>query len=181
MRPKKQIRFGFAVLSTGDTISAGALTMLPPLFITCYTRRKPCMKLSAFFFAASLFFILSSLLPPALWPQDFSSIERDLSALENLIHDTLENSAEQQKQLDDLRKNLIESGELIGSYESIIAGQENLLRDLRTRLAEMSETYRTQSSLSARYERRSRFWKIFTFAAVPAAAILSGGLVWALK
>jgi hypothetical protein len=45
----------------------------------------------------------------------------------------------------------------------------------------MSETYRTQSALSAKYEESSRFWKIFTLIAVPAAALLSGGLVWALK
>jgi flagellar biosynthesis chaperone FliJ len=113
--------------------------------------------------------------------QDFSSIDRDLSVLENLIQDTLKNSGEQQKQLDDLRKNLAESGELLGSYESIIAGQESLLRDLQTRLDEMSKTYRKQSSLSAKYEKSSRFWKTFTLIAVPAAALLSGGLVWALK
>jgi hypothetical protein len=138
------------------------------------------MKPSPFFFAVPLFFVLSSLSPPAARSQDFSSIGEDLSALESLIQDTLENSVGQQKQLDDLRKNLTESGELIGSYENIIAGQENLLKDLRTRLAEMSETYRMQSSLSARYERRLRFWKIFTLVAVPAAAILSGGLVGGL-
>jgi hypothetical protein len=42
----------------------------------------------------------------------------------------------------------------------------------------MSETYRTQSSLSAKYEKSSRFWKIFTLVGVPAAALLSGVLVW---
>jgi hypothetical protein len=45
----------------------------------------------------------------------------------------------------------------------------------------MSKTYRKQSSLSAKYEKNSRFWKTFTLIAVPAAALLSGGLVWALK
>jgi chromosome segregation ATPase len=110
----------------------------------------------------------------------FSSLDRDLSELENLIQDTLKNSEEQQKQLEDLRKNLTESGELIGNYESIIAGQENLLKDLQTRLSEMSETYRMQSALSARYERSLRFWKTFTLIAVPSAALLSGSLVWAL-
>jgi hypothetical protein len=49
--------------------------------------------------------------------------------------------------LDGLRKNLAESGALLGNYESIIAGQENLLKDLQTRLNEMSETYKTQSAL----------------------------------
>ncbi|MDR1893992.1 MAG: hypothetical protein LBQ61_04765, partial [Spirochaetales bacterium] len=65
--------------------------------------------------------------------------------------------------------------------ESILAGRENLLKDLQARLNEMSETYRTQSALSAKYEKSSRFWKTFTLIAVPAAALLSGGLVWALK
>jgi hypothetical protein len=76
---------------------------------------------------------------------------------------------------------LIESGELIGNYESIITERENLLRDLQARLSEMSETYRKQSALSAKYEKNSRFWKTFTLIAVPAAALLSGGLVWAFK
>jgi hypothetical protein len=33
----------------------------------------------------------------------------------------------------------------------------------------------------AKYEKSSRFWKTFTLIAVPTAALLSGGLVWALK
>jgi peptidoglycan hydrolase CwlO-like protein len=89
------------------------------------------------------------LLPQAAWSQDFSSIGGDLSALENLIRDTLKSSEAQQKQLDDLRRNLDESGDIIKSYESIIAGRESLLKDLQTRLDAMSETYRTQSALSA--------------------------------
>jgi hypothetical protein len=101
--------------------------------------------------------------------------------LESLIQDTLESSVEQQRQLADLKKNLEESEALIGAYESIIAERESLLRDLQIRLDEMSETYRTQSGLSAKYERSSRFWRTFTLIAVPAAALLSGGLVWALK
>jgi DNA repair ATPase RecN len=139
------------------------------------------MKLSPFVFAALLFCTLSSLFSPAAFSQDFSSIDRDLSELESLINDTLENSEAQQRQLDALRKNLAESGELIGNYESIIAGRESLLKDLQARLNEMSETYRTQSALSAKYEKSSRFWKTFTLIAVPAAAIVSGGLVWALR
>jgi hypothetical protein len=67
------------------------------------------------------------------------------------------------------------------NYENIIAGRENLLKDLQTRLSEMSETYRMQSDLSAKYERNSRFWKTFTLIGIPAAALLSGGLVWILK
>jgi chromosome segregation ATPase len=116
-----------------------------------------------------------------VFSQDFSSIDKDLSELESLIQDTLENSIEQQKQLDDLRKNLTESGELIGNYETIIAERENLLKDLQARLNEMSETYRMQSALSEKYEKSSRFWKTFTLIAVPAAALLSGGLVWIVK
>jgi hypothetical protein len=80
-----------------------------------------------------------------------------------------------------LKKNLAESEALIRSCESIIAERENLLRDLQERLNKMSETYRKQSSLSARYEKSSRFWKTFTLIAVPAAALLSSGLVLALK
>jgi chromosome segregation ATPase len=119
------------------------------------------------------------LLPQAAFSQDFSSLDRDLSALESLIQDTLESSEAQQKQLIDLQKNLAESGELLGNYENIIAERESLLRDLQTRLAEMSETYRKQSALSAKYEKSSRFWKTFTLIAVP--TLLSGGLVFALK
>jgi hypothetical protein len=44
----------------------------------------------------------------------------------------------------------------------------------------MSEIYRTQSSLSAKYEKSSKFWKTFTLIGIPVAALLSGGLVWAL-
>jgi hypothetical protein len=75
---------------------------------------------------------------------------------------------------------LAESGELIGTYESIIQEQESLLKDLQARLNEMPETYRTQSALSAKYEKSLRFWKTFTLIAVPSAAILSGARVWAL-
>jgi hypothetical protein len=139
------------------------------------------MKSSKLCSAIVFFCTCSLLLPRAAFSQGFSSLNEDLTALENLIQDTLESSEEQQKQLDDLRKNLIESGELIGNYESIIAGREQLLKDLQKRLAEMSEIYREQSDLSAKYERSSRFWKTFTLIAVPSAALLSGGLVWALK
>jgi chromosome segregation ATPase len=139
------------------------------------------MKKPSALFAFPLLCILSSLLPQAAWSQDFTSINRDLAELESLIQDTLANSEAQLKQLEDLQKNLAESGELIRTYESIIAGRENLLRDLQVRLSEMSEIYRTQSALSARYERRSRFWRTFTLIAVPSAALLRGGLVWAVR
>jgi DNA repair ATPase RecN len=132
-------------------------------------------------FAFFLWCILSPLFPQAALSQEFSSIDGDLAELENLIQDTLANSEAQLKQLEDLQRNLTESGELIRSYESIIQERENLLRDLQTRLTEMSEIYRTQSALSARYEKSSRFWKTFTLIAVPSVALLSGGLVWALN
>jgi len=113
--------------------------------------------------------------------QDFSSVDSDLALLESLIADTLSNTEEQQKLLDDLRKSLDEKGNLIGNYESIITGQENLLKDLQARLNEMSETYKMQSALSRKYERRSRFWRTFTLIAIPATAIASGSLVWGLS
>jgi len=129
----------------------------------------------AFFCACFLF------LSPVLYAQDFSSIDSDLEQLENLIADTLTNTLEQQRLLEDLRKNLDESGSLIDNYESIITAQESLLRDLQTRLNEMSETYRMQSSLSAKYEKSLKRWKIFTLIGIPAAALLSGGIVLALR
>jgi septal ring factor EnvC (AmiA/AmiB activator) len=76
------------------------------------------MKFSPFFSVFALFCTLSLLFPQAVLPQDFSSLDKDLAELESLIQDTLQNSEEQQKQLDSLRKNLAESGELIASYES---------------------------------------------------------------
>ncbi|MDR2049294.1 MAG: hypothetical protein LBP69_07545 [Treponema sp.] len=134
------------------------------------------MKFAVFFFC-----IFLPLFPRAVLSQDFSSIDRNLAELESLIQDTLENSEAHMKQLEDLQKNLAESGELLKNYETIIQERENLLKDLRERLSEMSETYRTQSALSAKYEKSSRFWKTFTLIAVPSAALLSGGLVWALR
>jgi hypothetical protein len=81
---------------------------------------------------------------------------------------------------EDLQQNLTESGALLRTYESIIQERENLLKDLQTRLSEMSAIYKTQSDLSAKYEKRSKFWRTFTLIAVPSAALLSGGLVWAV-
>ena len=133
-----------------------------------------------FFTAFGLCFFCYSLFSQAAYSQDFSSIDSDLAALENLIQDTLANTEEQQKLLDDLRRNLSESGSLIDSYEHIIQAQENLLSDLQERLNEMSETYRMQSLLSAKYERNSKFWRAFTFIAIPVTALISGGIVWAL-
>ena len=127
----------------------------------------------------AIFCISSLLFSQAASPQDFTSVNNNLQQLENLMLDTLSNTEEQQRSLEDLRRNLEESGNLIGTYESIITGQENLLLDLRTQLTEMSEIYRTQSLLSAKYEKSLKRWKTFTLIGIPAAAFLSGGLVWA--
>ena len=124
------------------------------------------------------FFLLSS---AALWPQDFSAVGRDLDQLESLIADTQRSMEEQQKLLNDLQENLNESGNLIGNYGNIISEQERLLADLQEQLNKMSETYRRQSALSAKYEKSSKFWRIFTLIAVPTAAALSGGIVWAVS
>ena len=121
-----------------------------------------------------LLVLFAALLPP-LSAQDFSSIDKDLQALEDLIADTLRNTEEQQKLLEDLQKNLSESGELIESYESIIQEQEKFLADLQRHLNEMSETYRRQSALSARYAQSSKFWRTFTLIAIPVTAGLG---VW---
>ena len=129
------------------------------------------MKIYAAFILYFFFCLLSS---QALFSQDFSSVDSDLALLENLIADTLLNTEKQQKLLDDLRKSLDEKG-------NIINGQENLLKDLQARLSEMSETYRMQSALSVKYERRSRFWRTFTLIAIPATAIASGAVVWGLS
>ncbi|MDR0323636.1 MAG: hypothetical protein LBI12_04220 [Treponema sp.] len=131
-------------------------------------------KTEAFVFLFSLSLLFSA----ALWPQDFSSINSDLGLLENLINDTLENMQEQQKLLEDLKKNLDDSGNLIAGYENITKEQENLLADLQIHLDEMSEIYRMQSALSAKYERSSRFWRTFTLIAIPATAVISGVVVW---
>ena len=140
------------------------------------------MKFSAVsnrFFALCFFYCL--LFSSAAWCQDFSSIDRDLLMLENLIADTILNTEEQQRLLDSLRANLNESGILIAGYENIIQEQEKLLKDLRIRLSEMSETYRMQSDLSAKYERNSKFWKTFILIAIPLTAAISGTVVWAVS
>ena len=121
-------------------------------------------------------FLLSS---PVAYSQDFSSIDSDLQQLESLINDTIASTQEQQKLLDDLKENLSESGNLIADYENIIQEQEKLLANLQLRLNEMSETYRMQSALSARYARSSKFWRTFTIVAIPVTAVISGTVVWA--
>jgi len=132
------------------------------------------------FTVISIFLILCLFFPQAAFSQEFSSLDNDLETLENLIINTLSSTREQQILVDDLRKNLDESAVIIENYGNIITGQENLLVELREQLNGMSETYRMQSALSARYERSSRFWRNFTFIAIPVAAFLGGGVVWAI-
>ena len=63
--------------------------------------------------AAVIYFcVFSSLSSQAVFAQDFSSIDNDLAQLESLINDTLTNTQKQQKLLEDLKKNLDESGNL---------------------------------------------------------------------
>ena len=138
------------------------------------------MNYSPRFWAAVFGLFCFLLLSQAAFAQDFSSVDSDLQQLEDLINDTIASTEEQQKLLRGLRESLNESGALISNYESIISGQENLLTDLQVRLNEMSETYRMQSALSVKYEKSSRFWRIFTITAIPTAAIISGGITWAV-
>jgi septal ring factor EnvC (AmiA/AmiB activator) len=145
------------------------------------TLKKPSNPYTARFTIAVMCFIFSSLSSQAVWPQDFSSLDHDLAQLENLIADTIANTAEQQKLLEDLKQNLTESGNLIANYTKIIQEQENLLATLREQLNAMSETYKMQSQLSARYAQSSKFWRTFTLIAIPVTAVISGGVVWALS
>jgi len=90
-------------------------------------------KFSPRFTAAVTCFIFFSLSSQVAFAQGFSSIDNDLQTLEILINDTLINTQEQQKLLEDLKQNLTESGNLIANYENIITEQEKTF-DLRSRL-----------------------------------------------
>ena len=129
--------------------------------------------------AFALIFLCSSPFLQDAWPQDFSSIDTDLQTLESLIADTLASTQEQQKLLDGLKASLNKSESTIANYESTIQEQEKLLKDLQLRLNEMSEIYKTQSALSAKYARSSKFWRTFTIIAIPVTALISGSIVWA--
>jgi septal ring factor EnvC (AmiA/AmiB activator) len=142
---------------------------------------KPLKKSSPRYIAAVILFIFFYLSSPALYSQDFSSIDQDLAQLESLINDSIANTQEQQKQLEDLKQNLNESGELIASYENTIKEQEILLASLREQLTAMSETYKMQSQLSARYAQSSKFWRTFTIVAIPVTAVISGVVGWAVS
>jgi septal ring factor EnvC (AmiA/AmiB activator) len=142
--------------------------------------KKYSKPYTAQFAAAVMCFFCSSLFSPAAWSQEFSAIDQDLAQLENLINDTIANTEQQQKLLADLQQSLNKSGSLIESYEQIMIERENLLQDLQTQLTAMSETYKTQSALSAKYAQNSKFWKTFTMIGLPAAALISGAVVFAV-
>jgi septal ring factor EnvC (AmiA/AmiB activator) len=142
---------------------------------------KPLKKSSPRLTAAVILFFFSYLSSPAVYSQDFSSIDQDLAQLQSLINDTLANTQEQQKQLEDLKKNLNASANLIANYENTIKEQEKLLADLRKQLTVMSETYKMQSQLSARYAQSSKFWRTFTLVAIPVTAVISGVVGFALS
>ena len=112
--------------------------------------------------ACALFCTLFLLFSQAASPQDFSSIDRDLA------------------QLEDLKANLDESGNIIAAYENTIQEQEKLLLNLQTQLNAMSEIYMKQSNLSLKYEKSSKFWRVFTLTAIPVIAVISGVTVWAV-
>jgi septal ring factor EnvC (AmiA/AmiB activator) len=125
--------------------------------------------------------LLLLLLPWGLSAQepspDFSSIDNNLEKLESLITDTLNTNETLTLQLADLSLTL-------SGREQLINEQEALLRELRTQLAGMSETYRTLSSSSRKYESSSKFWMTFTVIGIPAAALISGltvGIVMGLR
>ena len=78
-------------------------------------KQKQYKKYSPRLIAAVLLFILFSLSSQAAWSQDFSSVDNDLALLENLINDTIANTEEQAKLLEDLKQTLTESGNLIAN------------------------------------------------------------------
>jgi recombinational DNA repair ATPase RecF len=116
------------------------------------------------------FFLIFLLLSSPLCSQEAPSIYDNLDKLENLLLDTLTNSEQQSRQLEDLNTTLAEN-------EQILQEREQLLADLRTQLTSMSETFQKQSELYAKSERRSQFWKTFTLVGIPVAVVISAGVV----
>jgi chromosome segregation ATPase len=111
---------------------------------------------------------------------DFSTIDSQLEELESLINDTIACNEALEKQLQDLKENLAKQEQISFERGNSIAGQDGLLKKLRSELGEMSETYKAQSDLSAKYEKSSRFWKIFTLLGIPLAILFSSGITAAL-
>jgi signal recognition particle GTPase len=87
-----------------------------------------------------------------------------------LISDTLNSNENLQKQLESLNQ-------ILNEKDISTTKQEKLLKELQTQLKEMSETYKTQSQLSKKYARSSKFWKTFTLIGIPTAAVISGVVV----
>jgi len=145
-------------------------------FLRVTLKRTLCVLL---FCAVSLQALLPQESPSSQSP-GFAEIESDLEKLENLITDTLSNNEQLSLQLRDLEENLNEHETLLSGKEALIDRQENLLRELGTRLESMSQIYREQSLLSKKSARSSKFWKTFTIIGIPAAALLSGGVTAAV-
>jgi hypothetical protein len=130
---------------------------------------------------SAVFALLLPLLPWGLSAQEsspgFLSIGDNLEQLERLIEDTLNSNETLMLQLADLSQVLNEREQLIGEQEALLTG-------LESRLHEMSETYKTLSSLSKKYEASSKFWRTFTIIGIPAAMLISGlttGLVMSAR
>jgi len=130
------------------------------------------------FLAKGLFFaVLLSGLPLYSQEQpDFGGIQEDLGQLERLIGASLREKETQEAQLQALKENLSAQEALLSEKEASIQAQDALLTTLRTQLAEMSSLYKTRSELSARYERKSKFWRTFSLISLPTAAIISAAL-----
>jgi hypothetical protein len=147
------------------------------------------------FLLSAVFCLFLLLLPWGLCAQDlsseFSSIDSNLEKLESLIIDTLNTSETLTTQLEYLNQ-------VLNEREQSLNEQEALLQELKTQLSGMSETYRTLSSLSKKYEISSKFWEpeprpewaevpllqTFTAIGIPAAALISGltvGIVMGLR
>ena len=118
----------------------------------------------------ALCFFSSLLFSQAVWPQGFSSIGSDLSALENLI----QMKSEKLKMRGCLQSERVGNKPRLQTITFFISNFSFVLR-----LNEMYAIYTMQSALSAKYEKSSKFWKTFTLIAVPVTAAISGGVVWA--
>jgi len=132
--------------------------------------------------ALAVLALFSLALLPGLYAQESSSvpsfgeIATDLDRLESLITDTQANNERLERQLKALEENLSERESLLTGKEASMIEQETLLKELRSRLDAMSQTYREQSDLSRKSAKSSKFWRTFTLIGIPAAALLSGGL-----
>jgi hypothetical protein len=99
----------------------------------------------------------------------FSPVDSNLEKLESWMTDFLTTEQQRQQQLAVLSQTLEEN-------EQMLQEREQSLTDLRSQLIEISEIYRKQSSLSRKYEAKSRFWRNFTLIGIP-VAVISGVVV----